>query len=213
MSNRFFYDPDFIEFKNEEKLTFFFILGEASQQNKYGEVLINETLYSRITGLNKQTLLNTIDKLLILGAAAGCRRDGGKIATATVHNITLHNNNTSSKADAIAPEFDLEILYQSYPRKIGKQVGLKNLAKIIKSDKDYQEFKLAIKNYSSLVSNEDKKYIKHFSSFVGTKTGNQPWRDFIELENKQNKPKRIYVDGKFMDYSEYIKLKSGEKNE
>jgi len=183
MSNRFFYDPDFMDFSNEEKLTFFFILGEASQQNKYGEVLLNETLYSRITGFNKRTLFNTVDKLLILGAAAGWRQDGGRNATATEQNRTEHNNNTSVPDCTGKPMLDFETLYKKYPRKKGKTDGMEVLANTIKSDQDYQLLSTAIDNYNLYLKNNQDgvEFTKYFSTFVGTKS-KQQWREWLDPE-------------------------------
>lgn len=109
MSNRFFYDPDFMHYSNEEKLTLFFLLGEASQQNKYGEVSVNEEFYSRITGFNKQILFSTVDKLLKSGAAAGWRQDGGRNATATEQNKTEQNKTEGREQAPSPPLFFLKV--------------------------------------------------------------------------------------------------------
>lgn len=70
-----------------------------------------------------------------------------------------------------------ERVYQNeYPRKEGKTPGLKKLVKDLKSDKDVQDFELAVKNYSAKVRGNDKKFIKTFKTFVSE------WRDWVDLE-------------------------------
>ena len=202
MANDFPIDQKLCDFNNDEKLCLIFLLCEASKQAKNGELTIKVNYWCKLVNMNAKVLMQVIEKIESVQIAY-------RICTGSVpteQNRTEQNNNTSSKADAVAPEFDLENLYQSYPRKIGKQVGLKNLAKIIKSDKDYQEFKLAINNYSSLVSKEDKKYIKHFSSFVGTLSGDQPWRDFIEIpiDHKNNKTEINYGEMESEYYDQLV---------
>lgn len=79
--------------------------------------------------------------------------------------------------------FDIEALYQAYPRKVGKTKGIEKLKKIIKSESDYQNVKTSIENYAGLVKAEqtDKKYIKHFSSFISN------WEDYLEIEPSERK--------------------------
>lgn len=81
-----------------------------------------------------------------------------------------------------APEFDFEILYDQYPRKVGKDLGMKRLLERITNHEDYAAFERAVKKYASecRLQRADVKYIKHWSTFVGT-DGNEPWRDFSEI--------------------------------
>lgn len=84
---------------------------------------------------------------------------------------------------------NLEILYQNYPRKEGKSVGFKRLLNAIKSQKDFDDFLLAVKNYSAMVADKEINFIKQFSSFVGTPRTGEPWRDYIKQEITS--PKKI----------------------
>jgi hypothetical protein len=79
--------------------------------------------------------------------------------------------------------FDFEIPYRDYPRKgQGKQEAFRRLPDIITTPEAYADFHAAVKRYAAEVraAKTESKYIKLFSSFVGTKNGSQPWRDFIE---------------------------------
>lgn len=115
MSNEFFYDPDFVDFTDQERLTFIFLLGEASKQNSYGEVNINEVMFSRITGYSKQVLFKTLDKLLKLGVTAGNLPDGGRIATATQQNKTVHN---STEHNTLALSDPSDASSQNFPESL-----------------------------------------------------------------------------------------------
>lgn len=70
--------------------------------------------------------------------------------------------------------FDLEKLYQTYPKKRGKTPGLKRLTKEIKNEDDYLKLEKAILNYSRCVKDTQLQYILHFSTFTSQ------WRDWIE---------------------------------
>lgn len=92
----------------------------------------------------------------------------------------IKNISSSSNDDG---DFDLELLYQKYPRKLGKQNGIQILKQTIKTDKDYQDLSRAIDAYAHYVKKEnlEEKFIKHFSTFVGKKA-TQSWRDWLDAE-------------------------------
>lgn len=77
--------------------------------------------------------------------------------------------------------FDFLKVYEIYPRKEGKQQGLKKLQSLIKTQEDYENILIAVANYATRCEGLDKKFIKMFSTFVGTKEI-QPWRDYLEAE-------------------------------
>lgn len=104
MSNGIFMDEIFAEFNDQQKISFVYLLAEASRQNKYGEVEVSEVLYSRITGYKYTVLMYVVDKLLKSGRAAECRQDGGKIATATEQDPTVQEKKKSlEETVAVAP--------------------------------------------------------------------------------------------------------------
>lgn len=75
-------------------------------------------------------------------------------------------------------KFDIELLYQRYPRKLGKKAGLARLAREIVSQADYDALTAAIDNYAALCQKEgtEEKFIKHFSTFSNC------WRDYVDIE-------------------------------
>jgi hypothetical protein len=74
------------------------------------------------------------------------------------------------------PNFDLETLYQGYPRKKGKTPGLRKLEKEIKTEADYLALKEAIRNYGAEVANREPEHILYFSTFAGQ------WKDWVNVE-------------------------------
>lgn len=76
------------------------------------------------------------------------------------------------------PVFDFEKAYASYPRKMGKELGMKKCISQIKTESDYNLLLSAIKNYSAACKKKGagKDFIFKFSNFM-----NQ-WRDYVEIE-------------------------------
>lgn len=74
--------------------------------------------------------------------------------------------------------FDFDSVYKTYPRKEGKAKGLALARTQIKTEADYQALARAIERYSKHVqdSGTEPKYIKHFSTFMGS------WRDWLDPE-------------------------------
>lgn len=99
------------------------------------------------------------------------------------HNIFQRGLRTDERTNertndrrASAPDFDFESLYQKYPRKIGKQDGLKRCRAQIKSEEDYRLLSTAIDHYRNYIRTQgfEEKFIKHFSSFMSS------WRDWLD---------------------------------
>ena len=184
-NDKFFIDPIVMEMNNEEKLVLIFLLCEASQQNANGALILSETKFSRLTGINTKHLYSSIDKLLKSGAATAPR--SGRVHHTTQQDMTRHYKTLScanlEKTVANTPEtvFNLDELYQLYPLKKGKALGLEKLKRVIKSQKDFDDFKLAILRYIEDIKSKgtEARFIKQFSTFVGSDKV-QPWRDWLD---------------------------------
>lgn len=74
------------------------------------------------------------------------------------------------------PTFDFTPIYQKYPRKVGKTLGLKICKRSIKTQEDYDLLMKAVTRYHDECVREAKKpeYIRHFSSFMNH------WRDYLD---------------------------------
>ena len=78
-------------------------------------------------------------------------------------------------------KFNFDTIYQEYPKKVGKKIGMERCKKYITTQDQYSNLQSAVKNYTKHCSLEglDSKYIKHFSSFMNS------WEDWIILEDTQ----------------------------
>jgi DNA-binding Lrp family transcriptional regulator len=100
------------------------------------------------------------------------------------------DNITIKKSDK---ELAIEELYKNYPLKKGKTVGVKKLAKEIKTEEQLKKLETAIKNYSLECKGSDPKYIKHFSTFAGC------WQDYLDAPTRKSSWAAVkLVDGKFV---------------
>jgi len=69
---------------------------------------------------------------------------------------------------------DFDSAYKEYPKKMGRQKGIDKAKKEIKIKEEFILLVQAIRNYKKYMLNEDPKYFKHFSTFMGE------WRDWTE---------------------------------
>lgn len=187
MSNEIFLDPVFSELADQERLAFLWLLCEASRQNKYGEVQVSERLFCQITGYKHSTLVSTVDKLLKSGVTAGSRQDAGGNATATRQYSTVQNTlsdpDGSDQAEPGSGEegFNLESIYQEYPRRPGsmnKGKGLARLARIVKNRADYDLAMKAVQAYKAHLVTQGKtntEFVKMFSSFWDSQGDWKEW--------------------------------------
>lgn len=192
-NDKFFLDPIIMEMSNEEKLSLIFLLCEASQQNANGFLIVSETKFTRLTNIDTIHLESTISKLLKSKVAIARRTR--RVHHTTRQDITRHNITEKSLPDGRESAFDFEILYQNYPRKIGKAKGIATLVKTIKSQSDYEALARAIENYAKDIKKKqtEEKYIKHFSTFIGSKE-NQAWRDYVDLEVEPKRKEKVISD-------------------
>jgi hypothetical protein len=91
------------------------------------------------------------------------------------------------------PKFDFRALYAKYPRKEGKDRGLKQCEIQIKTQDEYDALSRAIDKYAALcLKNGTIK--KHFSSFMGSERTGKPWRDYLDVDagegSQQEQPKK-----------------------
>lgn len=72
--------------------------------------------------------------------------------------------------------FDLERLYQLYPRKMGKTVGMKKAKAQVKTLKDYDDLESAIKRFAAYLraKGTEPQYIPYFQTFMTS------WRDWLD---------------------------------
>lgn len=89
--------------------------------------------------------------------------------------------------------FDFLLLYQKYPRKVGKKRGIQKCQRVVKTKETFDLVSTAIDRYASylLKTNPDVQFIKHFDSFMSS------WEDWVDADVGQvtltpEKPKPKY---------------------
>lgn len=151
-----------------------FLLAEASSNNGR-PFKLRLGFAGEMIGRTTPKIRNAVEELLKQGdiifkrlEAAPTLTDGRTDET----NVTDETNEQS----AITLKFDFEVLYQRYPRKLGKQKGLDRCRAQIKTEDDYRLLDQAIARYKSYVRAQgtEEKYVKHFSTFM------TDWRDWLD---------------------------------
>lgn len=80
-------------------------------------------------------------------------------------------------------EKEILVVYEAFPKKVGKSKGLKILRRDVQDQEALTSLQKAIKNYANYVSDSDPKFIKHFSTWASE------WRDWVDFEPEE-KPKQ-----------------------
>jgi hypothetical protein len=116
----------------------------------------------------------------------------------TDNSNTNKDSNTEYSNTEYIPEIEKEIekLYlEYYPLKKGKVKGIKKaISAIKKKEIDLNGLKKCIMNYAEEVKDRDKRYIKHFSTFM-----NGDYLDYLNVE-KENEVEYLDYDKYRIDY-------------
>lgn len=197
LQNTVFEDPQFYDFSHSEFLFFVYLLCLASKKQS-GRIDIHVAHAERVGRFQVIVIFSAIEKLKDLHIIR--ERDAKETephADVTLrtneHNETERTNNLV-EAKPRRMKFDFEDIYKNYPRKLGKAGGMLTLSKTILTEQDYADLAVAVKNYASDCAKKgtEEKYIKHFSTFIGT-AEKQSWRDWVSYSfNGTGKPKSDY---------------------
>lgn len=173
-SNDFFNDPKFYSFTHSEIVGWIYILCMASKENSSMVKLYfdhmqyaTKTTKAEITVLFKKLEKHQCIQVRVLGKYS------------TLHYNTIQNTNVQTAVRTIQPvQFDFNAVYQKYPRKQGKQLGIKRCLAQIKTQKSYDDLLLAIENYKKYLAQNkiEKQYVKMFSTFMTS------WKDYLDQD-------------------------------
>lgn len=178
----YFISTKFYGFTSEELLCVFYLLCEASRNNKNGEVEINRE-HARIHNRVQSGILDRTIKKLVKIKELEQPRVRGTYAICTLEERRgeenrIEENKILSDSPKVEPRrvIDFEALYQKYPRKEGKSSGLKTCKAQIKTEADYEMLSGAIDRYAEhcRTNVRETRFIKIFSTFM-----NQ-WRDWLD---------------------------------
>lgn len=131
------------------------------------------------TKLQKKRVISNISDTHVTSTL---RPRNGHVTESRLHYIT-EQNRTEQILDqkqvlTERVKFDFDLIYSKYPKKVGKQKGLKTFKVQIKTQSEYDSLSLATDNYIAHIKNSitDPKYIKQFDTFMNC------WRDWADSE-------------------------------
>jgi hypothetical protein len=173
LEHSLFENPDFYSFSHIEKLVWIYLLSMACKKNS-GQVIVNFEHAERVAQFKSKDIVSAIEKLEQNQCVVVIRNED---VTSTLRGRDVTNEtNETNETKRIYAQNEFERLYQLYPRKLGKQEGLKKLKTHLKTPDDIQLFGSALTRFLKYHSDKgtDPQYIPYFSTFVSS------WRDWIE---------------------------------
>lgn len=186
-NNRMVEDADFFDFNHAEFKAWIYVLSRASQKQS-GEIMVDARHAEQVCNIKISDFASAIQKLkrlnmITVGVSRVTRTSRARhadvrdpYATNTHTDNTDITNTTENMSDV---RTSLEIIYSNfYPRKEGKELGIKKALKEVKTEADLLAFEGAVIRYKDHCAKNgtEPKYIKHFSSFVTS------WRDWLDPE-------------------------------
>lgn len=189
--NKFFQDQKIFGLTDTQKCLYLFILCLASQENK-SDFELDSEFASMFLRSNKDDIIKNLMIIESRGLmTARCRRDDGVMtalrpatnATNVRDERTILSN---QKKDAASPSarciLDFESIYSKYPRKEGKNKGMRICKAQIKTEEEFGLLGEAVSRYTDHCKKTitDPKFIKLFSTFMAS------WRDWLDPETGSN---------------------------
>ena len=168
-------DPELFGLSAEQKFAWIEILCQASRKNK-GTLSLNLDQLAHICQVSVAKIKQLIEFLQVKPIIKVHDRARTPIVADTTPTYERTNDTNERKISLIA-DFDFEAVYKNYPRKVGKEKGIKSLKASIKTTEDFDALSKAILNYAKEceLNATEPRFVKHFSSFVSV------WRDFVDF--------------------------------
>jgi hypothetical protein len=108
------------------------------------------------------------------GKKRGNKREKTSGRTKELKNIRNKEIKKSNSLPSVA-EFDFDLVYENYPRKMGKKKGIEKLRRSVKTQEEHTLLLTAVENYKNYVQAQriEPQFMKHFDTFTNC------WQDFI----------------------------------
>lgn len=170
----FFNDPAINMLNSEQKIIFLELVKQSLRENSAELSICLEYIRDmlRVSLDSVKLSLRTLKDNNIIELDS-------RLRTQLIEENRIEENRSKKN---FASVFDFEKLYKLYPIKKGKSDGIKKCKSKIKTQSKYDLLEKAIINYDLSVRDTDKKFIKHFSTFMNC------WEDYIENENLDIRP-------------------------
>ena len=143
---------------------------------------------SRMLGGDSKTVLLAIEKLIDSNLLA--KRYTNKIREDKSRSDKIRKE--KKETDSVFSEKEFELVWEKYPKKLGKDDSLKYFKAQVKSDVDFQKMLVAVEKFTNhhKVKNTEMQYIPHGSTWF-----NNRWKDWVDYEepkiNQGNQPPTI----------------------
>lgn len=192
MEHDIFEKPELFDFTHAEVCAWIYLLSIASKRNACTQVLYMAHAMHRLK-VSQETMLGALEKLNEIKAITfkhvthASRTRNASVTHAsriralrdeTRRNETVRETNTDVPVEPERPSFDFEKLYSEYPKRENsrKGEGIKNLQRKIKTQEQFDQVLLAIRNYANFckTQNTESKFIQQFKTFTNTF---QDWLD------------------------------------
>lgn len=184
LQNNFYDMEDLFDEDANTTWLYIFLLCQCAQKVSE-EVELTEKYLINKSKLNKNQFYSALnrlsDKLLITLETNGCDRIRS--------DSCLTNERTERTNNSRVREYDIDLIYDAYPKKQGKKSGIEKLQKIITTQQLYDKILEASKNYKKHTDAEsvDVKYIKQFSTWVNQECWNDVYHVSETLEQVEAK--------------------------
>lgn len=180
LSNDISTDPKLFGLTCEQKYVWIEMLCQASKSNK-GEILVNLDQLAHVCQVARKTVELTIQFLKehnIITTVRGSGRSRSLQKTTPTRRTNGRTNETDETNEHFAAPlvFDVEGLYEIYPRKEGRQRGVQKLRAEIKTPEEFASVSQALTHYITYckANQLEQRFIKHFSTWVSE------WKDWLD---------------------------------
>lgn len=108
------------------------------------------------------------------GLRSGASR-GSKQNEALLQQVEQKERKGKERKLNTTTSYDFEYLWRQYPRREGRKAAERFFRCSVKTDKDFDDIKIALENYRESVKNSEMRFIKQGSTWFNN------WRDYIDF--------------------------------
>lgn len=188
MNNDFFQDQKLWNLTDGARLTFVFLLCEASKHQS-GSIKANLDLIAVFRKSSIQKILKEIKELEAVGVLSppncglsphSVHQTADSVPATEQYRTeqTVHDRTEQTEQYIAQSNFDFAEIYSLFPRKEGKQRGLEICRRSIKTLDDFTALRSSVIRYRDHLAKEgtELRFIKQFSTFMGS------WKDWLDPE-------------------------------
>lgn len=184
-------DPELFGLDAEQRYVWIVLLCQASQQNS-GRIRVAPGFLEHITGVSTKKIAKLFEFLQrkpVIKLHDRARSHDAVVTTPTYERTNERTNETNERDERddtrpseVSVELNFESVAQEYPNPRGRSEGVSRLKKLVTTPDEFERFSKAVRNYAEQcrLDQTEQRFIKHFSSFVGSDRTARPWGDWVE---------------------------------